>query len=199
MIIVLIIIGIDNDIRLLVLTASKQELCPGSRLLQWCLITLECIASVGDDRHVCAFIELLILIVLNEKVTHRPLSGVAALGPLTSCVPGRGPLSRVNLIGFLLLLMSTGLRLSAGVAGWIRPYQIILFAGSSAHCHLVISRPTIRVGLRMDVNPLVFWEAELLLGVLELALGRGLAGGLYAWIRLEELQLWMTVLLHVLQ
>ena len=169
-IVLVVIIIIDDDIRLLVIAASEQELRLGPRLLQQSRVALQGIAGIGDDRHGRAVIQLLILIVLNYKVAHHLLGGVVAIGPLACCILELGPLSVVNLFGSFLLLMPGGLGQSTNTSDRICRDEIVILAGSSAHCHLVVSRPVISVGLRTGVNLLVLWDAELLLGVLELAL-----------------------------
>jgi len=109
MIIILIIIIIDYDIRLLVIAASEQELRLGPRLLQRSCVALQALAGIRNDRHVRTFIQLLVLIVLNDKVAHDPLRRVVAIGSLAYCILNLDPLSVINLFGSLLLLLSAGL------------------------------------------------------------------------------------------
>ena len=109
MIIILIIIIIDYDIRLLVIAASEQELRLGPRLLQRSCVALQALAGIRNDRHVRTFIQLLVLIVLNDKVAHDPLRRVVAIGSLAYCILDLDPLSVINLFGSLLLLLSAGL------------------------------------------------------------------------------------------
>lgn len=162
-------------------------------LLKYWSLSFLLITSFNNERHLKALIELLILIIFNNKFAHHPLGWIVAVVFFVSCILYLLAFFIIHLFQLFLVSIAWADNHATKIANRIAQ-QIVL--EPKIH-HSTIGSPLIRQWLRLMIDLFVFGIAQLLEAIVfKLWFNWGLAHWLDTSRRTAiNINVWVTILL----
>ena len=145
-------------LRLFIIVKAKVKFFFRLWLLKYWSLSFLLITSFNNERHLKALIELLILIIFNNKFAHHPLGWIIAVVFLVSCILYLLAFFIIHLFQLFLVSIAWADNHATKIANRIA--QQIVFEPKIDHS--TVGSPLIRHWLRLMINLFVFGIAQLL-------------------------------------